>query len=103
MIKIENINSEGNGVGRLDNIVVFVPYTVIGETVDVSIVKDKKTYKIGKVENIVESSPNRIAPPCPYYEKCGSCNLLHMTYEEQLKAKYEIVESAISRIGKLDC
>lgn len=102
MIEITDINSSGNGVGRDDGMAVFIPYTLVGETVEWQAVSKEKNYVIGKAMEIVKKSPNRCPDPCPYYGKCGGCNLAHMKYEEQLKCKENIVKSAINRIGKVE-
>lgn len=100
-LTIENITGEGMGVGRYDGMVVFVPFTAVGDVLDVRIVKTGKSYCYGRAENITAPSPDRVSPDCEVYGKCGGCAYRHMTYEAELHAKEEVIRSAFSRIGGL--
>lgn len=102
MIKITDINSSGHGVGRQDGMAVFVPFTVIGDEIEVEIISKEKNYAIGKIHKIITPGESRVNPPCPHYFKCGGCNLLHMEYNAQLTCKENIVKSALKRIGKVE-
>ena len=97
--EIRGISSDGNGVGRIGEMAVFVPYSAVGDVVKVRISKLKKRYAEGRIEEIIEPSKDRVKPECGMYEKCGGCKLLHMSYAAQLRAKREIIESAMQRIG----
>lgn len=103
MIKISDVNSSGKGVGRQNGMVVFVPETISGETVEAEIISNQKNYKNARLVNILEKSPHRRSPFCPHFGTCGGCTLMHMDYSEQLRTKENIVKNAISRIGKIDC
>lgn len=103
MIHITDINSSGQGVGKDGDIVTFIPYTLVGEQVEAEIISHEKKYQIGVVKEIVKQSNKRCQPVCPYYGKCGGCNLMHMTYGAQLEAKENIVKNAMTRIGKVNC
>ncbi len=92
----------GNGLIKENGLITFVPYTVIGEEIDYTIVKRAKNYNIGALNKIKEASSNRTTPLCPYYEMCGSCNFQHIDYKEQLNIKKNIVQNAFSKIAKLD-
>ena len=100
-IKIEGLGSSAEGVGRYQNFTVFVPYALPGEVVEVLIEEVKKSYAKGKIKNFIQKSPERIKPLCPIYYKCGGCQLQHISYEGQLKAKQQQVQDAIERIGHL--
>lgn len=100
-IEIKNYGCNAEGVGTLNNEVVFVPYSLVGETIDATIIKASKSFAIAKIININNQSKNRIVAPCPYFSKCGGCQLQHCKYEESLKIKTEIVQTAIKNIGKI--
>ena len=101
-LTIEDITGEGAGVGRYDGIVVFVPFSAVGDVLDVRIVKTGKSYCYGRIENIVTPSPDRISPDCGVFGKCGGCAYRHISYEAELRVKSEVIRSAFSRIGGLD-
>ena len=98
-VKIDSVSSDGNGVGRIGSFTVFVPMGVIGDRVEVKINKVKSRYAIGEIVKILEQSPDRIDPPCKYYDRCGGCQIQNMDYKAQVKAKAEIIENAVRRIG----
>lgn len=100
-IKIEKIAFGGDGVGRINNMVVFVPFSVPGDELEIEITQCKKKFVRGKILQIIKASPLRIKPLCIYFEKCGGCCYQHIKYEEQLKIKRSQVEEAFLRIGKI--
>lgn len=97
-LTITDTNSDGAGVGRYDGAVVFVPYALPNETVEVLIIKIAKNYCVGKIQKIIIPSESRIEPKCPYFYRCGGCDFQHMEYSAQLKEKRS---STISNIRKL--
>lgn len=100
--KIQNIGCNAEGVAKIDNQVVFIPYALEDEEVDITIINDKNKFLIGKINSIENKNINRITPPCPYYKKCGGCQLQHANYKHSLQIKTKIVQDAISNIGKLN-
>ena len=100
--KIENYTAEGMGVARIDGMAVFVPGAAAGDTLKIKIVKVQKNLAYGKIEQIITPAPVRMTPTCPVYDKCGGCNFLHLTYEEELRLKGQRVEDALRRIGGFD-
>ncbi|MCL2445896.1 MAG: 23S rRNA (uracil(1939)-C(5))-methyltransferase RlmD [Oscillospiraceae bacterium] len=94
-ITITGYNSEGEGVGRSDGLVVFVPFALAGETVRVQIVKQHSSYAHAELVEILQPSPERITPECPHFGACGGCGLLHMTYAEELRLKQGNVARAL--------
>lgn len=98
-ITIDAVSSDGNGVGHIGTFAVFVPLTVTGDRVRIIITKLQKRYAYGKVIEIIETSPYRTTKKCPYYERCGGCQLHHIQYDYQLNIKKEIIENAMRRIG----
>lgn len=101
-VTIEDVAFGGNGVARHNKQVVFVPQTLTGEKVDIALVEDKKKFLRGKVTQIVEKSPFRQEPPCPYFGPCQGCVYQHSTYEHQLALKKKQVEDLLRRIGKIE-
>lgn len=96
---IDGYSSEGLGIARIDGQVVFVHGAVRGETCDVLVMKVLKNAAFGKIAALVEPSPARRTPDCPYYGRCGGCDFRHMSYEEELWAKRARVQDALTRIG----
>lgn len=99
---IENISSDGNGVGRFDGMAVFVPATAAGDVLQVKIVKPSKSYAYGRIEQIVTPGEGRQIPDCPISGVCGGCSFRHLTYTAELAAKQAFVDDAVRRLGKLD-
>ena len=103
-LEMTDINPDGNGVSRTAaGLVVFTPLTAPGDTARVHIIKETKSYAIGKVEEILTPSPDRIDPDCASYKRCGGCVYRHLTFESENKIKKQTVENALKRIGHLDC
>ena len=98
-IAIDNLGSSGEGVGSLDGLRVFVDGALPGEKVNVQLVERKKRYGRGKLCSIQEASSDRVAAPCPLFERCGGCQLQHLCTDAQLKAKEQKVRDAMERIG----
>lgn len=101
-IEITGMNHEGQGVGRLEGMAVFVDGGIKGEKALVKINEVKKNYATSTIESILSNSQGRIEPPCGNYEKCGGCSLMHMNYKAQLEFKTELVRETLRRIGKLE-
>ena len=100
-IEITALSSECSGIGKKDGMVIFVPFSAIGDKLEVKILKVNKTYCYGKIERIITPSPDRVTPDCPIYTRCGGCSLRHISYEAQLRAKEQFVKDAFTRIGGL--
>lgn len=98
-LRITGCTSDGEGVGRVDGAVVFVPYAVEGELLRVRIVNVGKSVAHGRIVEILERSPARIEPDCPYFGRCGGCDFRHVTYAEECRLKRQRVFDALSRIG----
>src|SRR6201993_3722825 len=100
-LKIEDVAFGGKGVAREHGKVVFVPYTIEGEMVSAEIVGEKKQFAEAELVEVKQSSPNRVAPQCPYFGRCGGCAYQHIDYQHQLAIKWRQVREALQRIGKL--
>jgi len=90
----------GKGVGRADGMVVFVPFTIPGETVEVAVTRKKKSYAEARLVLVQTPSPDRVDPPCPYFGQCGGCAYQHIAYPAQLKIKEKQVTDTLRRVGK---
>jgi 23S rRNA (uracil1939-C5)-methyltransferase len=100
-LRIEDVAFGGKGVGRKEGKAVFVPYTIDGEMVSTEIVREKKQFAEAELVEVKQSSPNRVAPPCPYFGRCGGCAYQHIDYQHQLAIKWRQTREALQRIGKL--
>lgn len=94
--------SGGEGVARIEGVAVFVKGALKGERGDVFIEHVGRSAAWGHFETLVEPSPARVEPDCPYYGVCGGCQFRHMSYAEELEAKRQRVEDALRRIGGAD-
>lgn len=100
-LTIHDIAFGGKGVGRSEGLVVFVPYTIPGETVSVEITRKKKSYAEADLVSVDQPSPDRVEPGCPYFGRCGGCSYQHIEYSKQLAIKAGQVEQTLQRVGKL--
>ena len=101
VVRVESIAAGGDGIGRLDGLVVFVPRTAPGELVEAA-VRPQGRLARGRLLRILEPSADRVAPACRHYDgdRCGGCQVQHVSPEAQLEAKRRIVRDAFERIGK---
>ncbi|MGN0985062.1 MAG: 23S rRNA (uracil(1939)-C(5))-methyltransferase RlmD, partial [Candidatus Enterenecus sp.] len=93
---------DGAGVARVDGMVVFVKGGIRGETADICIEHIGHNAAWAHIETLIDPSPARVEPDCPYYTACGGCQFRHMTYAEELEAKRIWVEDALTRLGGAD-
>lgn len=100
-LQFEDLTHQGNGVGKVDGYPLFVPFALPGEEGSVKIVKVNKNFGYGKLLDIHKKSPRRVEPPCHVYERCGGCQLQHMSYEQQLQMKQDQVKHAMQKIARL--
>src|SRR5262245_3407990 len=100
-LKVEDVAFGGKGVAREQGKAVFVPYTIEEEMVSAEIVREKKQFAEAELVEVKQSSPNRVAPECPYFGRCGGCAYQHIDYQHQLAIKWRQVRDALQRIGKL--
>ena len=98
-IQIEDCGIDGEGIGKADGFTVFVKDAVIGDTVRAKIMKAKKNYGYGRLMEVLEPSPYRVEPKCPYARQCGGCQIQALSYEQQLAFKEAKVRGHLERIG----
>ena len=101
LIKIHSLGSSGEGVGKLDELIIFVEGALPGEEVLAEVQTRKKNYAVAKLLEVLKPSPERTEPFCPLYKDCGGCQLQHLNYPAQLKWKRQQVVDAVERIGKI--
>jgi len=100
-LRIGDIAFGGKGVAREHGKAIFVPYTIEDEMVSAEIVREKKQFAEAELVEVKQSSPERVAPQCPYFGRCGGCSYQHIDYQHQLAIKWRQVRNALQRIGKL--
>lgn len=100
--RIESLAYRGEGIGHIQNKVIFVPFSAPGDLVDVQISEDKRNYLRGHPTHFREQSPQRVVPLCDYFADCGGCHWQHINYPSQLEAKEAILKETLARIGKLN-
>jgi 23S rRNA (uracil1939-C5)-methyltransferase len=98
-VRIDDVAFGGDGVGRVDDFVLFVPLAVDEDELEVEITAVRKNFCKGRIIRIVTPSPYRVSPPCPYYGRCGGCSLQHISYPHQLSLKKHQIEEALRRIA----
>ena len=101
-LHITTLAAEGKAMGKVDNLVVFVPMTVPGDVVDVQVRKHHRRFMEATVVRFIEKSPLRVEPFCEHFGVCGGCKWQSLPYEEQLNQKTKQVEDQLVRIGHLD-
>jgi 23S rRNA (uracil1939-C5)-methyltransferase len=101
-LHIIDIAEEGKGVGKADELVVFVDKAVPGDIVDVRLTKKKKNFAEAVIEELHTASEYRTDPFCQHFGTCGGCKWQHMQYDAQLQFKYKNVEAALQRLAKID-
>ena len=98
-VRIEDMTHDGEGIGHSGGFTLFVKDAVIGDTVLARVTRPKKTYAYARVEQVLEPSPDRVAPACPKARSCGGCRLQELSYEQQLAFKTNVVKGNLERIG----
>ena len=100
-VTVESIGYDGRGVARLNGKTVFIEGALAGEQVRFRYISRHKNYDSGAVVELLESSPNRVIPPCPHFGACGGCDLQHLRPEVQIQAKQRILAEQFAHIGKV--
>ena len=102
VIEITDIGVGGEGIGKLDGYTLFVKDAVIGDRVEVKVIKAKKNYGYGRLMRVIDPSPHRVEPRCRFARQCGGCQIQEMSYERQLEFKQKKVYDDLVRIGDFD-
>jgi len=101
-LTIHDIAFGGEGVGRLGEFVVFVPFVAPGEVIEAELTEVKKNFARARLVKVIEASTDRVKPPCRYFGECGGCQYQHLDYLAQLRVKHKQVRDLFQRIGKVD-
>ena len=97
MLEITSLDHNARGIAKLNNKIVFVENALPGEIVDIKIINEKKKFIEAEVKNFIKKSNDRIESKCPYFDKCGGCDLLHLNHENSTKFKQDKIENIINR------
>ena len=100
-LQIQDLAFGGEGVGRIDDFVVFVPFVIVGETVLAEIVEVKKHFARANLLRVEQASPERVTPECRHFTRCGGCQYQHLAYPAQLRAKHKQIADLFERVGKI--
>jgi tRNA/tmRNA/rRNA uracil-C5-methylase (TrmA/RlmC/RlmD family) len=101
-LTIEDIAFGGEGVARMDEFVVFVPFVMLGEVVEAEVIEVKKRFARARLIRVVQPAPERVQPPCPYFSDCGGCQYEHIEYPAQLRLKHKQICDLFQRIGGIN-
>ena len=102
-VTVSDAGAEGKAIVRIDGMVVFVPFVVPGDIIDLKIYKKKKRYAEGQAIALKQPSPLRVDAACPHFGTCGGCKWQTMRYEAQLRFKENQVRDNLERLGHIDC
>ena len=102
IVTIEKFDNQGRGIAHLEDRILFVENALPGETVKVKITKTKKKIAEAIAVEVIEKSERRVEPPCPYYESCGGCDLMHLSYQNQLSYKEQKVRELMIRYANIE-
>jgi 23S rRNA (uracil1939-C5)-methyltransferase len=100
-VRIEKLVYGGDGLAHHEGQTVFVPLVLPGELVSIEPAARKKKFVRGRLERVVEASPERVAAPCPHFGRCGGCQYQHIPYDTQIRYKTEILRETLGRIGRV--
>lgn len=98
-LTISDIAFGGEGVARIEDFVIFVPFVLVGELVEAEITETKKRFARARLVRVIQPSPDRVAPQCRYFGDCGGCQYQHVAYPDQLKLKHKQICDIFQRIG----
>lgn len=102
IIKIDKLDHQGRGIGKYNKKTIFVNGALPGEEVEVDITLEKKKFYEGNLSKLITPSPLRIKPICPVFKKCGGCDLMHISYEEQIKYKENKVKEILKKFTDIE-
>lgn len=101
VLTIVDIAFGGEGVAREGELVIFVPFVMIGEEVEAEITEVKKSFARARLLRVLRPSPERVQPQCPYFGDCGGCQYQHISYSAQLRIKQKQISDLFQRIGRM--
>jgi 23S rRNA (uracil1939-C5)-methyltransferase len=98
-VNITDLGTEGEGIGKVDGFTLFVKGGLPGDEIEAKVLKVKKSFGYAKIESIITPSPDRVETRCPVANKCGGCQIQHLSYDKQLEIKKKKVFDCLTRIG----
>jgi tRNA/tmRNA/rRNA uracil-C5-methylase (TrmA/RlmC/RlmD family) len=101
-LTITDIAFGGEGVARLGEFVIFVPFVIAGEAIEAEITEVKKSFGRARLISVRSASPERVTPKCPYFMACGGCQYQHISYAEQLRIKHKQIRDLFQRVGRFE-
>jgi tRNA/tmRNA/rRNA uracil-C5-methylase (TrmA/RlmC/RlmD family) len=101
-LTIDDVAFGGEGVGRIKDFVLFVPFVAVGEVVEVEVTEVKKRFARARLLRVLEPSPERVPAPCAYFGQCGGCQYQHLSYPVQLRLKHKQIRDLFQRLGGID-
>jgi tRNA/tmRNA/rRNA uracil-C5-methylase (TrmA/RlmC/RlmD family) len=101
-LTIDDIAFGGEGVARVEDFVLFVPFVAVGEVVEAEVTELKKRFARARLLRVVTPSPERVQPLCPYFGDCGGCQYQHLAYPTQLRLKHKQIGDLFQRIGRFE-
>ncbi len=100
-LRVESLAHLGAGIAKDEGKITFIPYTVPGDLVQVRITEEKRRFSRAEIVALLEPSPDRVEPPCPYFGQCGGCQWQHIAYPVQTRYKARIVREQLRHVGGL--
>lgn len=101
-VEVTDVAAEGKAIAKINDLVVFIPFVVPGDIIDLQLTRKKNKYAEGRVERMVKPSPIRVEAFCEHFGICGGCKWQILPYAEQLKYKQKQVVDNLTRIGKIE-
>ena len=101
-VRIIDIAFGGEGVARVEDFVLFVPFVALGEEVEVEVIEVKRKFGRARLVRVVQASPQRVTPQCRYFGDCGGCQYQHLAYSAQLEIKQKQIGDLMERLGGFD-
>lgn len=98
LLCIDDLGSKGEGIGHYNGFAVFVEGALPTEQVRALIIKVNASYAVGKLLEVMKPSPDRVSPICSFFPKCGGCQLMHLSYDAQLRYKAGKIANVLERI-----
>jgi len=101
-LTIDDVAFGGEGVARVTDFVVFVPFVAVGEVVEAEVTEVKRRFARARLARVIQSSPERVEPQCRYFGQCGGCQYQHLAYPAQLRLKHKQIGDLFQRVGGFD-
>ena len=101
-VEITKLNHNGEGIAQLDGKIIFIKKTIPGDIVELTNIEDHKNFMHANIKKMIKKSKSRLPIECPYYQSCGGCHLMGLSYEKQLEYKQEKVKNILKKYANLE-